>query len=41
MRELLATVLFGLLIFAMLSPQAIGDWLKRVDEARYIDTMYE
>lgn len=41
MREMLAALVFGLLVFALLSPQGVGEWLKKVDEVRYADTMYE
>lgn len=41
MREVLATFLFGLITFSILSPESVGEWLKKVDEVRYIETMYE
>lgn len=41
MRELLAGFLFGMLLVALFSPESVGEWLKKVDDARYIETMYE
>lgn len=41
MRELLAALIIGLIVMAMFSPEHVGAWLKRVDDVRYIHTMYE
>lgn len=41
MRELLAALLIGIVITAMVSPETVGAWLKRVDDVRFVDTMYE
>lgn len=35
MRELLAALLIGIVITAMVSPETAGDWYKRFDEARF------
>jgi len=41
MRELLAAFVLGLLLVAMVSPEGVGEWLKRVDYVRYSETMFE
>lgn len=41
MREILAGFILGLLLVAVLSPETVGEWLKKVDEVRYVETMYE
>ncbi len=41
MRELLAGFIFCMLLVALLSPESVGEWLKKVDETRFIETMYE
>jgi hypothetical protein len=41
MRDILALIIFILAVAIIDSPEAVGDWLRKVDEARYINTMYE
>lgn len=41
MREILAGFILGLLVTALLSPESVGAWLKKVDDVRFIETMYE
>ncbi len=41
MRETLAALIIGLIVAAVLSPESVGEWLKRVDDVRFINTMYE
>ena len=41
MREILAFIMFVLVMIALDSPESIGKWLRQVDEVRYSETMYE
>lgn len=41
MRELLAALIIGIVFTAMVSPETVGAWLKKVDDVRYVETMYE
>ena len=41
MRELLAGFVLGILITALVSPESVGAWLKKVDDVRFVETMYE
>jgi hypothetical protein len=41
MRDVLAVILFILTVVVIDSPESVGDWLRQVDEARYVNTMYE
>ena len=41
MRELLAAFLLGLVIVIILSPEATGEWLQRLDNVRFTNTMCE
>jgi hypothetical protein len=41
MREILAFIMFVLVMIALDSPEAVGTWLKKVDEIRYSETMYQ
>ncbi len=41
MRELLAGFIFGVLLVALISPESVGEWLKKVDDVRFVETMYE
>jgi len=41
MRDILAFILFIMIAIGLQSPEAIGAWLKRVDDVRYMETMYE
>ncbi len=41
MRELLAGFIFGVLLVALISPESVGEWLKKVDDVRFVATMYE
>lgn len=41
MREILAFILFVVVMIALDSPEAVGKWLHKVDEVRYAGTMYE
>ena len=37
MRELVV----GLLLVALISPETVGEWLQKVDNVRYTNTMCE
>lgn len=39
MNEFLAAVLVGLIVYAVLSPEEVGGWLKRIDEARFVEVI--
>ncbi len=41
MRELLAALIIGIIVTALVSPETAGAWLKRVDDVRFVETMYE
>jgi hypothetical protein len=41
MREILAFIMFVLVMIALDSPEAVGKWLRQVDEVRYSETMHE
>lgn len=45
MRDIATQFLIGLItgitITALVYPEVVGAWLKRVDDVRYIETMYE
>lgn len=41
MRELLAAMIMSIIIAAILSPESVGEWLKRVDDVRFTDIMHE
>lgn len=41
MREVLAFIMFVLVMIALDSPESVGKWLRQVDEVRYSETMYE
>lgn len=39
MRELLAALLTGIILTAIISPESAGDWYKRFDNARFENIM--
>lgn len=41
MRDVIALIVFLIAMILIDSPEAVGKWLRQVDEARYFDTMYE
>lgn len=41
MSDLLAAIIIYIVVVAVMSPEFVGSWLKRVDDVRYIETMYE
>ncbi len=41
MRELLAALLLGVTLTALISPETAGEWLQRVDNVRFTHTMCE
>lgn len=41
MRELLAGFVVGLLFVALVWPEIVGEWLQKVDNVRYTNTMCE
>jgi hypothetical protein len=41
MREILAFILFVIVMIALDSPESVGKWLRQIDEVRYSDTMHQ
>lgn len=41
MRELLAALLLGIALTALISPETAGEWLQKVDNVRFTNTMCE
>ena len=41
MREVLAGFILSILVVALLSPETVGQYLQKVDNIRYTNTMCE
>ena len=41
MRELLAALILGIVLTALISPETAGNWYKRFDEVRFTNIMCE